>query len=91
MDTKKLIEQAIEMAAERRAHVPSFPLYVSIEGQLGYMKRVLDGHEKDRSRLKDIIVGVYAVREFDESDPEFARLLKEAQLVAYKMAKGLKV
>lgn len=71
--------------------VPSFPLYSSIVSQLEYVAAVLDGTEKDRSKLKNIIIGHYGAREFEESDPELARVLMDAQLIATKMAKGLKV
>ena len=52
---------------------------------------MLRGNEKDRSRLKNIIVGHFAVREFEESDPELAEALNAAQAIAFKAAKGLKV
>lgn len=73
------------------AEVPSFPLYSSIVSQLEYVAAVLDGTEKDRSKLQHIVVGHYGAREFEESDPELARALKDAQLIASKMVKGLKV
>jgi len=50
---------------------------------------VLRGNEKDRSRLKNIIVGHFAVREFEESDPDLAEALNAAQAIAFKAAKGL--
>jgi hypothetical protein len=35
--------------------------------------------------------GVYAVKEFEESDPEFADILKKAFYIATQKQKGLKV
>ena len=91
VDAQTTINNALEIARKRLAEVPSFPLYSSIISQLEYVAAVLDGDEKDRSRLKHVIVGHYGAREFEESDPELARVLKDAQLIASKMAKGLKV
>lgn len=91
MKATETIEKAIEVTEQRRRAAPSFPIFESVETQLVYLRRVLAGEERDRSRLREIILGVYAVKEFEESDPELAALLKEAQLIAANMAKGLKV
>lgn len=42
----------------------------------------------DRSRLRNVMVGLYAIREFDDSDPELSVALKDVQFVADQMAKG---
>ncbi|MFC5459277.1 immunity protein Tsi6 family protein [Massilia niabensis] len=52
---------------------------------------VMRGDEKNRSRLKSIIVGHFAVREFAESDPELADALYAAQKIASQATKGLNV
>ena len=91
MDALTLVNHALNLTKDRLARVPSFHLYTSILAQLEYLAGVLDGREQDRSRLKDIIVGHYGAREFKETDPEFSRALMEAQLIASKMARGLKV
>jgi hypothetical protein len=41
--------------------------------------------------MKDIIVGHYAARELEGSDPEFAELLFAVQAYASRMARGLKI
>jgi hypothetical protein len=66
-------------------------IYQSIVTQLEYLTAVLAGRESDRSQLRKIVIGHYGAREFEESDPEFAQALKDAQLVASKMSRGLKV
>ncbi len=71
--------------------MPSFGVYQSIHAQLNYLLGVLTGTELDRSRLKQINFGVYAAKEFEDSDPEFAQALHPAFWVATQMAKGLKV
>lgn len=91
MDALETVNGALDIARARLAEVPSFSLYSSIVAQLEYLAAVVGGVEKDRSRLKEIVIGHYGAREFEESDPEFARALKDAQLIASKMAKGLKV
>ena len=91
MDSAKLVDKALEMAEERRKLAPSFHLFGSIVAQLQYLRDVLAKVELDRSKLKDIIVGHYAVREFEETDPEFSEVLKKAQYVASTAARGLKI
>jgi hypothetical protein len=91
MDALIIVNSALDIARARLMEVPSFPLYSSIVAQLEYLSAVVNGREKDRSRLKEIVIGHYGAHEFEESDPEFAQALKDAQLIASKMAKGLKV
>ena len=85
------LSNAIQLIQVRQAEAPTFELYKSIDGQLRYLQQVISGETKDRSHLKDVVVGAYAVKEFEEADPELARVLKEVQLIASRMAKGLKV
>ena len=91
MTAIETIEKAATLARIRLNQAPDYELFVSIVAQLDYLLSVLTGAEKDRSRVKEIIVGHYAVREFAESDPEFAEVLKVAQFIASQTAKGLKV
>ena len=85
------VENALALARARLSTAPTFEIFASTVTQLEYLLSVLQGDEPDRSRLKTIIVGHFAVREFEESDPELAELLIAAQGIASKMAKGLKV
>jgi hypothetical protein len=84
------VDEALRLCLERKQVYPTVGLFDSIEKQLAYLKAVLSSEETDRSRLSQIIVGVYAVREFDDSDPEFAKALKKAHYIADRMARGLK-
>jgi len=88
---QETINKALKLARERLKAAPTFDIYQSIVAQLEYLEGLLNGGETDRSKLKKIIVGHYGVREFEESDPKFADALTEAQAIASKMAKGLKV
>ena len=45
----------------------------------------------DPPKLRSIIIGHYGAREFEESDPELARALMDAQVIASTLAKGLKI
>jgi hypothetical protein len=91
MTSVETVEQALALARARLIAAPGFELIASTVAQLEYLLSVLRGDEKDRSRLKNIIVGHFAVREFEESDPELADALNAAQAIAYRAAKGIKV
>lgn len=91
MTAIEIVEKALTLAQVRLSEAPGFQIFSSTVAQLEYLLSVLRGVQKDRSRLKDIIVGHFAVREFEESDPELAEVLKAAQYIASQAAKGLKV
>jgi hypothetical protein len=85
------VDRALEVAKERLNAFPGIAMFSSIVAQIEYVAQVLKGHESDRSRMKDIIVGHYAARELEGSDPEFAELLFAVQAYASRMARGLKI
>jgi len=91
MTALKTVERALALARVRLGEAPDFEIFTSTVVQLEYLLSVLRGDEMDRSRLKDIIVGHFAVREFEESDPDLAEALCAAQAIAFKAARGLKV
>ena len=91
MSAIETVENALALARARLKAAPDFDIFASAVTQLEYLLSVLHGEQSDRSRLKNIIVGHFAVREFEESDPELADALNAAQLIAFKMNKGLKV
>lgn len=91
MSTINLVEQALLVARQRQQECPSFAIYTSIVTQLEYIQKIINKDEHDATLLKKIIIGLYAVREFYESDPEFAQLLIQVQVIADRRAKGLKV
>jgi predicted nucleic acid-binding protein len=91
MTAIETVEKALTLAHARLSEAPGFQIFASTVTQLEYLLSVLRGDEKDRSRLKSIIVGHFAVREFAESDPELAEALNAAQSIAFQSAKGLKV
>ena len=91
MTTIETVENALALVRAHLQVAPTFEIYTSSLAQLEYLLSVLQDKEQDRSRLKNIIVGHFAVREFEESDPELAEALIAVQAIASKAAKGLKV
>ena len=91
MTAVETVNTALALARNRSSAAPSVEMFSSIVAQLEYMARVLDGRDSDRSKLKNIIVGHYAARELEGTDPELAEALYGTQAIASKMVKGLKV
>lgn len=75
---------------ERISMAPDFAIFHSILNQLHYLAAVVANRE-DLSKLSKIVVGHYAVREFEETDPEYARALKDCQNIAYLLSQGRKI
>lgn len=92
MNAKDTVENALVLARARLNEKPAFDIYASCVAQLEYLLSVLNGTlPMDRPKLRTIMVGRYGIQEFDETDPDFARALKAAQLIASTMGDGLKV
>ncbi|WP_110643463.1 immunity protein Tsi6 family protein [Salinicola sp. CPA57] len=91
MEINDYIARAKSVLATRKAEVPGSPMHADIEAQLNYVQAVVDGDESDKSRLHKLTLGVYAGKEYDVSDPEFARALSDVYYIACQIADGLKV
>jgi hypothetical protein len=88
------IDNAIDAArsrADKSINTKLSGMYSSLLNQLQYVKHCIEDAGIDRSRLHDISVGHIAIREFEESDPEFAATLKRAYFICYYKSQGLKV
>jgi hypothetical protein len=88
--TKNLdvLTRAKQKCADLLAQTPdSFPLQSILE-QLSYVESALGDRNADRSKLKDVNVGLYAVREFEARSPPFAELLYEVEDIVEQMKKG---
>ncbi|GEM_PF-609370 len=85
------LHEILALAEARKKAMLAYGVYESICRQVEYVSAVASGQEFDRIRLREINVGVYAIREFEGSDPEFAIALKDTQFIAHQMAKSLKV
>jgi len=85
------INDAIDIINKRLETKPDFSLYVMVKCQLDYIKSVLVGAEKDKSKLHSLNLGVLASKEFDTTDAELAEHLSNANYIASQMGKGLKI
>lgn len=85
------VDNAIALAFDRQKRIPGFTVYATIVDQLKYIRAVFDGTEKDKSKLHRLTIGAIASKEFEENDPELARVLKDAYYVAIQSARGLTI
>jgi len=58
------IDEAIAITRLREASCPAFPLYSSSLIQLDFIRNILLGIEKDKSRLHKLTIGAWAGKEF---------------------------
>jgi hypothetical protein len=84
--------QALKTAlASCEAHLrtmPNLQPLQSIQAQLTYLIDLTEGRITDRSQLDEIIIGVYAARDFETRDMDFANLLYEVEEVVKAMKLG---
>jgi len=85
------IDNAIAITALRYNGCPEFQIYSSSLIQLQFIKNVLLGVEKDKARLHQLTIGVWAGKEFEADDPELAGVLGDAFYIADQIAHGLKI
>jgi hypothetical protein len=64
---------------------PNFGVLKSIILQLEYLVAIELGTEKDRSRLKDIVIGAQAAREIDSVDLKLADVLYQVAEAVERM------
>lgn len=64
---------------------PNFTMLHSIKKQITYVGSIANGSEQDKSKLKDLTLGIYAVREFLDTDREFAELLVNVNDIASRL------
>jgi len=88
MNPETIIDKAVEQSNRLTADYPNFQPLESVKAQLVYLKGILDGSLEDRSRLKEIIIGIYAAREFEERDMDFANTLYDVELIVDKLKSG---
>lgn len=83
----QLVETTIRKSYEIFSEDTEWQPIISTREQLNY---VLEGLNKnnDRDRLKDIIIGIYAVREFETNHEDFANLLYEVVEIVSLMKKN---
>ncbi|WP_047217277.1 MULTISPECIES: immunity protein Tsi6 family protein [Delftia] len=91
MTPLEYIDCALALVAQRALALPGHDVFQHLTQQLQYVRAVLLDRGLDRSRLHQITIGSVAVKEFDETDPELARALKDAHHVAVQTGRGLKI
>ncbi len=75
-----LIESGLSMVDERLAASPGFGLYTSIKNQLEYMKQTVHaGLRPTEGKIDSLTLGIYAAREFETPDPDFASVLFDVE------------
>jgi Tsi6 len=71
-----LVDKGLAMVERRLTESNGARIYDSIKAQLTYMKQTIDASAKpDPDKVRSLTLGVYAAREFETSDPEFADVL----------------
>lgn len=90
MNATDLFRSALVETEERLKIFPNFQLLISIKNQLIYLIKLMDGAETDRAMLSTIIIGHYAVREFEDSDPSYAGLLQKCQYEVEVLKTGVR-
>lgn len=71
-----LIDKGLAMVEQRLQQSGGARIYDSIKAQLTYMKQTVQaGAKPTDEKLDSLTMGVYAAREFETSDPEFADVL----------------
>jgi Tse6 toxin immunity protein Tsi6 len=75
-----LIDEALRVVDERFAISPGARIYDSLKAQLTYVRRVVHGEQpRDAADDDRLLLGRYAAREFETSDPAFADVLSKIQ------------
>lgn len=69
------IQLAIERTQALKAKLGTNPMLDAVVAQLTYLLSLADGSSSDASRLKDINIGLMAVREVEGADDTLADLL----------------
>ncbi len=73
-----LANEAIKLTNERLALAPDFQILRSVKAQLDF---ILDSFQKNKkptdAEKERVTLGVLAVREFEDNDPEYADILSK--------------
>ncbi|ORC23300.1 hypothetical protein B1H42_02645 [Enterobacter cloacae subsp. cloacae] len=92
------IERALRLAQKRYAELngkhpraPILHIYDEIVQQLRILKKSVIKNKADKSVLKRMTFGLYAVREFENSDELFFERLTDAWYILDQRLRGIKV
>ncbi|MCE1983710.1 immunity protein Tsi6 family protein [Enterobacter ludwigii] len=92
------VEKALNLSQKRYAEVrksnPQSPLLQMCDStvqQLLFLRDLIEGKEKDKAKLWKMTFGMYAAKEFDNSDELFFERLSDAWFIVDQIRRGLKV
>ena len=88
MDRIQLVENALNKCETLMHDHPSAGPFEYVTVQLRYVLALLKGEDSDRSRLKNINIGLIALREFDTRFPEFSDCLMAVEKIVEDMRFG---
>lgn len=85
MERLSLFQKALDACKQLQSLYPAVVTIQSIINQLEYLIALESGRSTDRSRLKDIVIGVQAAREIEPLGLGVAELLYEVDGEARRM------
>ena len=86
-EAQLLIQETIKKSYEIFSKDSKWQPIVSTRIQLDYILSALN-KDNDRSKLKDIIIGIIAVREFEANYEEFSNMIYKVVEIVDLMKKG---
>jgi hypothetical protein len=85
-DLPQLLATGLRMVRERAQASAGFSVYRSIQRQIEYLQEAVAlGQSPDPEKIDSLTLGVYAAREFEASDPDFADVLFRIHYLANRM------
>ena len=92
------VEKTLSLSQKRYAEVrksnpqsPLLQMYDPTVQQLLFLRDLIEGKEKDKAKLWKMTFGMYAAKEFDNSDELFFERLSDAWFIVDQIRRGLKV
>ncbi|MFP2562671.1 immunity protein Tsi6 family protein [Enterobacter ludwigii] len=92
------VEKTLSLSQKRYAEVrksnpqsPLLQMYDSTVQQLLFLRDLIEGKEKDKAKLWKMTFGMYAAKEFDNSDELFFERLSDAWFIVDQIRRGLKI
>lgn len=84
---KEIIQKALDVSYKYYPADSIWQPIVSTRNQLNYLLEAVE-HKNDRSRLDEIILGIYAVREFEQAHDDFANVIYEVCEILNQLKKN---
>ena len=72
-----VISKALEMCETKLQDAPNDQILISIQNQLMFVEEINRKKREDFERLNDLLLGLYAAREFEQDDWDFAMALHD--------------